>query len=132
VTTLLDANVLIALVDPDHVHHSAAGSWFSSTDVPFATCPITQGSLIRHLFRAGHSPGDIGLAIDRIQGLKRHTFWSDNRPFDNAVVSGLIGHRQVTDAYLAHLTRSRKGNIATIDRALAAAHADVAVLVPVE
>lgn len=77
-------------------------------------------------------PATSALAIDRIQGLKRHTFWSDNRPFDNAVVAGLIGHRQVTDAYLAHLTRSRNGSIATIDRALAALHADVAVLVPVE
>jgi hypothetical protein len=132
VTLLLDANVLIALVDSDHVHHLRAGDWFSCHNEMFATCPITQGALIRHLLRSGHAGGDIGLAVDRIQALPRHEFWSDDVPFTNDVLVGLVGHRQVTDAYLSHLARSRNGHVATFDRALAAVHADVAVLVPIE
>lgn len=131
-TFLLDANVLIALVDSDHVHHLRAGDWFTGHDEMFATCPITQGALIRHLFRAGHTAGDIGVAVDRIHALPRHDFWSDDLPFTNDVLVGLVGHRQVTDAYLSHLARDRIAQVATFDRALAAVHADVAVLVPIE
>jgi toxin-antitoxin system PIN domain toxin len=131
VTFLLDANVLISLVDPDHVHHRSAGDWFSGHHEVFATCPITQGSLIRHLLRMRHTAGDAGSAIDRIQALPRHEFWSDDLPFVSEVMNGLIGHRQVTDAYLCHLARGRGGQVATFDRGLAAVHPDVAVLVPI-
>lgn len=39
-------------------------------------------------------------------------------------------HRQVTDAYLAALARTHGGRLLTFDRGLAAAHADVAELIP--
>ncbi len=129
-TVLLDANVLISLVDPDHVHHEWAADWFSGYDEHFATCPITQGSLIRHLLRAAHPTGDIGVALDRIQALPRHEFWADDAPFDRKVIATVVGHRQVTDAYLCHLTRGRNGTLATFDRGLVAVHPDVAILVP--
>ena len=127
---LLDANVLIALVDPDHVHHEWAADWFSQHDDRFATCPMTQGSLIRHLLRGGHTSGDIGVAIARIQALPRHEFWPDDLPFATDVIATVIGHRQVTDAYLCHLARGHAGHVATFDRGLAAVHPDGAVLVP--
>ena len=52
-TVLLDANVLIALLVDDHVHHGAAENWFVGMSDNFATCPITQGSLMRLLVREG-------------------------------------------------------------------------------
>ncbi len=58
-TVLLDSNVLIALLVDDHVHHAAAETWFVGTSGNFATCPITQGSLIRLLIREGQ-PADRG------------------------------------------------------------------------
>lgn len=130
-TLLFDANVLIALVDPDHVHHTAAANWFMELDHGFATCPITQGALIRYLLRAGHVAGDIGSAVARIQSLPNHTFWPDDLPFTTEVVGNLAGHRQVTDAYLCHLAASRKGQVATFDRGLVASHPGAAVLVPI-
>jgi hypothetical protein len=39
-----------------------------------------------------------------------------------------MGHRQVTDAYLAALARRRQGRLATLDKGLAALHPDVAEL----
>ena len=130
-TFLLDANVLIALVDSDHVHHQVAGDWFTGTDQRFATCPITQGSLVRHLVRAGHSSGDIADAVGRIQVLPRHEFWPDDLPFSLDVIVGLTGHRQVSDAYLCNLARNRGAQVATFDRGLAAVHPDVAALIPI-
>jgi toxin-antitoxin system PIN domain toxin len=130
VSFLLDANVLIALVDPDHVHHEWAADWFSQQDDQFATCPMTQGSLIRHLVRAGHTSSEIGVAVARIQALPRHELWPDDLPFTHDVIATVVGHRQVTDAYLCHLARARIGRVATFDRGLAAVHPDVAILVP--
>jgi uncharacterized protein len=61
----------------------------------------------------------------------RHEFWSDNESFEAVPVRGVIGHRQVTDAYLAHLARSRKGRLATFDQGLAQLRDDVTDLVPI-
>jgi toxin-antitoxin system PIN domain toxin len=130
VTVLLDANVLIALVVADHVHHYAAESWFAAVEESFATCPITQGSLIRLLVRQGQSAATAVTLLGALTAHARHQFWSDNESFDNVPVHGVIGHRQVTDAYLAHLARSRKGRLATFDRGLGKLHDDVTDLVP--
>ncbi len=47
-TFLLDVNVLIALVDANHVHHDVVHDWFSrSGKKHFATCPITENGLLR-------------------------------------------------------------------------------------
>lgn len=43
----------------------------------------------------------------------------------------VIGHRQVTDAYLAQLARAQGGKLATFDQGLAKLHHDVAELVPI-
>lgn len=45
--------MLLALVSLPHVHHAAAVHWFSASDMPFATCPITQGALLRVLIHIG-------------------------------------------------------------------------------
>jgi uncharacterized protein len=63
--------------------------------------------------------------------LPRHEFWPDDAAFDSVSLTGVIGHRQVPDAYLAHLARARGGRLATFDQGLAKLHADVADLVPV-
>jgi toxin-antitoxin system PIN domain toxin len=130
VTALLDANVLIALVVAEHVHHDAAAEWLSSSDAGFATCPITQGSLVRFLIRTGQSATaarDVVIAVERAKG---HQFWPDSESFADVKIAGVVGHRQVTDAYLAHLARSREGQLATLDSGLAHLHNDVAVLIP--
>jgi predicted nucleic acid-binding protein len=45
-------------------------------------------------------------------------------------MEGIIGHRQVTDAYLAQLARVRGSRLATFDQAMAKLHDDVVDLVP--
>jgi toxin-antitoxin system PIN domain toxin len=129
VTILLDANVLIALLVEDHVHHAAAEAWFAGTTEAIATCPITQGSLVRLLVREGHSAQAATALVSALMAEPRHEFWPDDAAFDVVSVDGVIGHRQVTDAYLAHLTRVRGGRLATFDQGLAKLHADIADLV---
>ena len=129
-TMLLDSNVLIALVVVDHVHHEAAVSWHASVAAGFATCPITQGSLVRFLLRAGHTAAAARDVISAVEAADRHEFWSDNLSFGTVQFEGVIGHRQVTDAYLAQLARDRGGRLATLDSGLAHLHHDVADLIP--
>jgi uncharacterized protein len=47
----LDGNALLALADQAHVHHEIVLRWFVAGKVRLATCPITQGTLIRMLVR---------------------------------------------------------------------------------
>jgi toxin-antitoxin system PIN domain toxin len=130
VTTLLDANVLIALVVKEHVHHDIAAEWLSASGAEFATCPITQGSLVRFLVRKGQSAAAARDVVSAVAGSSRHEFWPDNLSFADVKVDGVVGHRQVTAAYLAQLARKRKGQLATLDNGLAHLHSDVAVLIP--
>ncbi len=129
-TTLLDANVLIALVVADHVHHDVAEKWFADSDGGFATCPATEGSLLRLLIREGQSADTARLVLDALKDDERYEFWPDAISYGEVPLNGVLGHRQVTDAYLAQLARSRGGRIATFDQGLAQLHADVADLLP--
>ena len=129
-TTLLDANVLIALLVADHVHHPAAEAWFVRSSEHFATCPITEGSLLRLLVRGGQTVEAAQAVLDDVSKNARHDFWPDSISYRQVELHGVIGHRQVTDAYLAQLARARSGRLATFDQGLAKLHADIAELVP--
>jgi toxin-antitoxin system PIN domain toxin len=130
-TVLLDANVLIALLLADHVHHEAVERWMAGWDGKFATCPITQGALVRLVTREAGTPRPAIELLSSVSQDERHSFWSDDRSYTEVSMNGVIGHRQVTDAYLAHLARRNRGRIATIDSGLAEAYRDVAELVQV-
>ena len=94
-TALLDANVLIALVVSEHVHHDAAAEWLSTFDAGFATCPITQGSLLRFLVRTGQSAAAARNVVGAIEDANRHEFWP-TISFADVEVGGVVG-RQITD-----------------------------------
>jgi len=129
VTVLLDANVLIALLVDDHVHHDAAENWFADLSGNFATCPITQGSLLRLLIRERQPTATARAVLAGTTADPRHEFWPDDIPYTDVPSHGIIGHRQVTDAYLAQLARARGARLATFDQAMAKLHGDVVELV---
>lgn len=129
-TVLLDANVLVALLVADHVHHDAAEAWFSGTMNRFATCPITEGSLVRLLIREGQSAETATAVISALTGNPRHDFWPDDVQYHSVSMKGVIGHRQVTDAYLAQLARTHGGRLASFDEGMAKLHDDIVDLIP--
>lgn len=132
VTVLLDANVLIAATVADHVHHDVVEDWFAGRSEPFATCPLTHGALVRFLLRSGATARDALEIVHGLQAADGHEFWPDALGYGDIDMRGVVGHRQVTDAYLAGLTRSRGGRLVTLDRGLAALHDDVALLLDVD
>jgi len=123
---LLDANVLIALVVAEHVHHDAVEAWWAEGAAPFATCPFTQTALVRFLVREGWSGVDAAAVLTALAQHPRHRFWPATLAADAVAWERVDGHRQVTDAYLAALARANGGRLATLDRGLAAVHPDVA------
>lgn len=120
---LLDCNILIALTTPEHSLNARAVAWFRKGH-RFATCPITQGALIRFYLRSGvgATAESAKLLLTTISALNRHEFWPDDASYLDMPTAGVIGHRQVTDAYLVLLAREHGGSLATMDQALAAIH----------
>jgi len=121
---LADGNVLVALMVVDHLHHEAAVDWFERAEPTLATCPITEGTLLRFLLREGQSARDAIAMLDAVRAQPWHRFWADALRYEASQLSGVIGHRQVTDAYLVALAHHYRGRLATFDRGLAALHGD--------
>lgn len=122
---LLDANVLIALAWPEHSAHDRASRWFSHhAERDWATCPMTQAALVRVLSNPAFSPRALtpSQALQVLTAnveLPGHHFWSDSIGLREAVMrmsTALIGHQQVTDAYLVALAIHHRGKLATLDR----------------
>ena len=90
-TRLLDANVLIALVVADHVHHAAAEAWLAGGSDRFATCPITEVSLVRLLIREGQSGAAARAVVSALADHPRHEFWPDSVSYRDVPLGGLIG-----------------------------------------
>ena len=132
-TWLLDGNVLVALVIDSHVHHDRAHGWFATlAQDRFATCPLTQGTLLRVHMRSAANRGAAAAwrALKAVAAHPRHDWWDDALSFLDVPHRQLQGSAQVTDAWLAELARRRGGRLATLDSGLARLHSDVALLLP--
>ncbi len=45
---LFDVNVLIALFQPDHVHHQRVHQWWEKNQhIGWASCPLTENGFVR-------------------------------------------------------------------------------------
>jgi uncharacterized protein len=126
---LLDANLLIALTIEEHEHHQRASSWASTVD-EFAICPIVEGALVRFLIRLGEKPAAATGLIRQIHQIRSCEFWPDSISYSDIELSHVVGHRQVTEVYLASLARARNGMLATLDEGLARSLPDHTVLLP--
>ncbi len=117
-TYLLDANVVIALCVAEHEHHALAAQWLPGIE-RFAVCPIVEGGLLRFMLRIGESAATARAVLDGVRRHPRCTFLPDSLSFTEIDLSGLRGHRQVTDAYLVGLAATHGARLATFDRGLA-------------
>ena len=130
-TVLVDGNVLIAVTISSQVHHRSAARWWARLAAPFATTPITQGTLLRSAIRLGATATEAAELLESLMREQRHVFWADTEPYTRSVLAEVTGHADVTDAYLAALARRHAGRLATFDRRLGRMHPDVADLIPI-
>jgi hypothetical protein len=124
---LLDVNVLIALIDPAHVQHDRAHTWFATVGrKAWATCPLTENGVLRIIGnpRYPNSPGApavVAPVIQKLRTLPGHTFWPDDISLmdSNRIdTERLMTTAQVTDSYLLALAVAHGGRLATFDRRL--------------
>ena len=124
---LLDVNVLIALLDPMHVHHDPAHHWFAKRgDLAWATCALTQNAVLRILGhpRYPNSPGAPAVVANLLKQLirhPRHQFWADSLSLlmaPEVQVSALIDSSQIADTYLLALAVRQEARLASFDRRL--------------
>jgi predicted nucleic acid-binding protein len=85
--------------------------------------------MLRYLIRHGQDAEAATAVLGAWSAHDRHVFWPDDAPYGSHVLRGVIGHRQVTDAYLAAQARARGGRLVTLDEGLAALHPDIAELI---
>ncbi len=128
-TYLLDASVLLPLGIDDHEQHGLVEAWIRSVSA-FALCPITEGALVRTVVGLGGRSVSAKQLLQELYGDPRCSFWPDAVSYVDADLNRIVGYRQVTDAYLVGLARSREGaKLATLDRGLALTYPDVAEMV---
>ena len=123
---LLDVNVLIALLDSAHIHHALASAWLTENiEYGWASCPLTQNGCIRILSQPAY-PNSVPAALvaDRLAKACRHAahcFWADSISLLEAGMinwDGILGSRQVTDAYLLALAVENEGCFVTFDQGI--------------
>jgi uncharacterized protein len=123
---LLDVNVLIALLDADHIHHARAATWLSENIAAgWASCAITQNGCVRIMSQPGYPnalpAARVAQRLREATGTEFHQFVPDDlslldpRHFDT---DQLLGHRQVTDAYLLGLAVGHRLRFVTFDAAV--------------
>jgi toxin-antitoxin system PIN domain toxin len=126
---LLDTNLLIALFWPSHEFHELAVTWFAHRrGKGWATCPFTQAGFVRIVSNPAFSrdavhPRDAIQVLCANTAAEDHEFWPDELPLARAVAFAggrLMGHQQLTDAYLLGLAISRSGVLATLDQGIGA------------
>ena len=108
---LLDVNVLIALLDAAHIHHQRASQWLEqSLHHGWASCPLTQNGCLRIMAQPAY-PQALPIAavaqrLGQAAATPAHLFIADDYSLldaDSLHWPQLLGHRQVTDAYLLGL-----------------------------
>ena len=126
-TFLLDINVLIALIDPAHVHHDTAHAWFKASGRRgWASCPLTENGVIRIVSHPKYpnrigTPGLAANVMARFCALSGHAFWPDDiSVLDSKLIdkARLLSFSQVTDSYLLALAHARGGILASLDKRL--------------
>ena len=125
---LLDVNILIALLDGNHVFHTRVHGWLGPHKGGLATCAITQNGAIRVMSQPRYS-SVISLSAAQVKqqlqiGLARqdHAYWPCNETLlDDGLFdwSRIHGHAQLTDIYLLGLAVRHKACLVTLDRNIA-------------
>jgi hypothetical protein len=128
---LLDVNVLLAIAWPNHQFHAAAIAVLSSRN-RWATSALTQLGFIRlssnpAAIPTARSPREAAGLLARLVADSLHVYldalpapaskdWRD-------AFAALLGHRQVTDAYLLRLAATKNAVLVTFDHRLESAAA---------
>jgi toxin-antitoxin system PIN domain toxin len=118
---LLDVNVLVALLDAGHIHHTAASSWLDrNLEQGWASCPLTQNGCLRILAAETYPrPQPVAAVAARLREATATRFHDfsvlDTTRLDH---DWLLRTRQVSDGYLLAMAVRREGVFVTLENGI--------------
>jgi toxin-antitoxin system PIN domain toxin len=125
---LLDVNVIIALLDPDHAFHERAHDWWAANmKRGWASCPLTENGVVRIMSNPNYSgkarftPGDLTGRLRKFARQSNHEFWPDEislRDEKIFAMERIHSSRQLTDIYLLALATKHHGRLVTFDKGI--------------
>jgi toxin-antitoxin system PIN domain toxin len=128
VQSLLDINVLIALLDQDHAFHPRAHAWWKKDRPQWASCPLTENGVVRIMASPNYSKArqftvaELVSLLQTFTAATKHTFWPDTvsirdaTRFDHARI---LSSKTLTDIYLLSLAVEKSGRLVTFDQGIA-------------
>ena len=126
---LLDANVLVAIADTQHVHHDVATSWIEPAKRgTLFTCATVENALLRFLIRTGLLATDAHDVLTSLHRDARFTRVAETDSLQRSALVGVVGFRQITDVYLCQVAQQHQAQLATFDRGLSLLRSDQTLL----
>ena len=135
---LLDVNALLALAWPNHQFHTAVLTRLERRPEPrWATCALTQLGFVRlssnpKIVEVRKTPVEAVGMLAELTRDQHHVYLETLPALPEAakVFRHLLGHQQVTDAYLLGVAEANDATLLTLDRRLvppgrARAHVEV-------
>ena len=126
--SLLDINVLIALLDQDHAFHTRAHAWWKKDHPEWASCPLTENGVVRIMASPNYSKArqftvaELVTLLQTFTAATKHIFWPDTvsildaTRFDHARI---LSSKILTDIYLLSLAVEKNGRLVTFDQGIA-------------
>lgn len=124
---LLDLNALVFLADTESPFYASAHCWFNASgSEDWGVCPLTEAGFVRVTTNPAYGGANrtIAQATAILAGFAAHPgyrYWpvaeswtALTAPFSARV----LGHQQVTDAYLLGLAVKHEGVLVTFDRGI--------------
>jgi hypothetical protein len=121
---LLDVNVLIALAEPEHMHHKAAMQWFGTRGIDWGVCAFTEAGFLRVTTNpklGAHSLEESTRVLAGLAERPGYRFWPVTASWSSLAApfaARIFGHQQITDAYMLGLAITENGVLVTLDKAI--------------
>ena len=123
--SLLDVNVLLALLDTDHAFHQRAHVWWRGEKPAWASCPLTENGFLRVMSSVNYSQsrkftvGEQAAQFRSFAESTAHSFWPDSISLGDQrhfCHEKILSSQQLTDVYLLGLAVENNGRLVTFDR----------------
>jgi toxin-antitoxin system PIN domain toxin len=123
---LLDVNVLIALLDANHVFHEKAHDWWEKNQAQgWASCPLSENGVVRIMTGTAYPrqkrfvPREVIGSLQNFASTSAHQFWADDLSLRGIAVfdsERILNGQHLTDFYLLALAAKNQGRLVTFDQ----------------
>ncbi len=124
---LLDLNALIFLADPDSAHYTDMHRWFDASGKDdWGVCPLTEAGFVRVTASpafggANRTVAQASAILAAFAAHPGYRYWPITEPWSVVTApfaARILGHQQVTDAYLLGLAVKHDSVLVTFDKGL--------------